>query len=154
RRILRDRRWKDEADRAAITDLVIGQGSRPAGDRNVLGETLRGKDPPGAGIFCDEATRVLQGPGGEPGKGGRRRVLVVGATAGILHALLGRGLDVCATDLSSDVVGRTLGGVRVLDGRVANARLMKDADLAIVTGISLTNGTMPELMSLAKTHNT
>ena len=56
--------------------------------------------------------------------------------------------------LSPDVVGQTLGGVQVLDGTAANARLMKDADLAIVTGISLTNGTMPELMSLAKTHNT
>ena len=42
-----------------------------------------------------------------------------------------RAMDVCATDLSPDVVGRTLGGVQVLDGRTANAGLMKDADLAI-----------------------
>src|SRR5215510_15581152 len=42
RQILRDRRWKDEADRAAITDLVIGQVSRPADDRIVLDDTLRG----------------------------------------------------------------------------------------------------------------
>jgi len=154
RRILRDRRWKDEADRAAIADLVIGQVSRPADEQIVLDETLRGKYTARAEIFADEATRVLQGRGAEARTGNRRRVLVVGATAGILHALLGRGLDVCATDLASDVVGRTLGGVQVLDGRVANARLMKDADLAIVTGISLTNGTMPELMSLAKIHNT
>src|SRR5262245_22402230 len=137
RRILRDRRWKDEADRAAITDLVIGQVSRPADDRIVLDETLRGKYTARAEIFADEATRVLQGRGAEPRKGNRRRVLVVGATAGILHALLGRGLDVCATDLSSDVVGRTLGGVRVLDGRVANARLMKDAELSSVVGVAL-----------------
>ena len=154
RRILRDRLWKDEADRAAIADLVIGQVSRPADEQIVLDETLRGKYTARAEIFADEAIRVLKGRGAEPRKGNRRRVLVVGATAGILHALLARGLDVCATDLASDVVGRTLGGVQVLDGRVANARLMKDADLAIVTGISLTNGTMPELMSLAKIHNT
>jgi len=154
RQILKDRRWKDEADRAAIADLVIGQVSRPADEQIVLDETLRGKYTARAEIFADEATRVLQGRAAEARKGNRRRVIVVGATAGILHALLRRGLDVCATDLASDVVGRTLGGVQVLDGRVANARLMKDADLAIVTGISLTNGTMPELMSLAKTHNT
>ena len=154
RQILKHRRWKDEADRAAIADLVIGQVSRPADEQIVLDETLRGKYTARAEIFADEATRVLQGRAAEPRKGNRRRVIVVGATAGILHALLRRGLDVCATDLASDVVGRTLGGVQVLDGRVANARLMKDADLAIVTGISLTNGTMPELMSLAKTHNT
>jgi hypothetical protein len=154
RQILKDRRWKDEADRVAIADLVIGQVSRPADEQIVLDETLRGKYTARAEIFADEAIRVLKGRGAEPHRGNRRRVLVVGATAGILHALLGRGLDVCATDLASDVVGRTLGGVQVLDGRVANARLMKDADLTIVTGISLTNGTMPELMSLAKTHNT
>jgi len=154
RRILKDRRWKDEADRAAIADLVIGQVSRPADEQIVLDDTLRGKYTARAEIFADEVTRVLQGRSMEPRNGNRRRVLVVGATAGILHALLGRGFDVCATDLSSDVVGRTLGGVHVLDGTVANARLMKDADLAIVTGLSLTNGTMPELMRLAKTHNT
>jgi len=44
--------------------------------------------------------------------------------------------------------------VEVLDGTTANARLMKDSDLAIVTGMSLMNGTLPDLMSLAKTHNT
>jgi uncharacterized UPF0146 family protein len=84
----------------------------------------------------------------------RPRVLVVGATAGILDALARRGLDVCATDLSPDVVGQTLGGVPVLDGKTATPRLMEDADLTIVTGLSLTNGTLPQLMSLAKTHNT
>lgn len=154
RRILKDRRWRDEADRAAIADLVMGQVSRPADEQIVLDDTLRGKYTARAKIFADEATRVLQGRSAEPRKGNHRRVLVVGATAGILHALLRRGLDVCATDLSPDVVGQTLGGVQVLDGRAANARLMKEADLAIVTGISLTNGTMPELMGLAKTHNT
>ena len=154
RRILKDRRWRDEADRAAIADLVIGQVSRPADEQIVLDDTLRGKYAARAEIFADEATRVLQRRGTEPRKVDQRRVLVVGATAGILDALLGRGLDVCATDLSPDVVGQTLGGVQVLDGTAANAGLMKDADLAIVTGISLTNGTMSELMSLAKTHNT
>src|SRR5262249_56156629 len=72
RRILRDRRWKDEADRAAITDLVIGQVSRPADDRIVLDETLRRKYTPRAEIFADEATPGLQGPGAEPRKANRR----------------------------------------------------------------------------------
>lgn len=154
RRILKDRRWRDDADHAAIADLVIGQVSRPADEQIVLDDTLRGKYVARAKIFADEAGRVLQRRGAEHRKVNRPRVLVVGATAGILDALLRRGLDVCATDLSPDVVGQTLGGVQVLDGKTANARLMKDADLAIVTGISLTNGTMPDLMSLAKTHNT
>ena len=154
RRILKERLWRDDADRTAIADLVIGQVSRPADERIVLDDTLRGKYIARTKIFADEADRVLRRRGAEPRKDNRPRVLVVGATAGILDALTRRGLDVCATDLSPDVVGRTLGGVQVRDGKTANVRLMKDADLTIVTGLSLTNGTLPDLMSLAKTHNT
>lgn len=154
RRILKDRLWRDEGDRAAIVDLVIGQVSRPADEQIVVDDTLYGKYVARAKIFASEADRVLQRRGAEHCKAHPPRVLVVGATVGILDALVRRGFDVCATDLSPDVVGQTLGGVPVLDGKTANAPLMKDADLVIVTGLSLMNGTMPHLMSLAKTHNT
>lgn len=154
RRILKERGWRHDADRAAIADLVIGQVSRPADERIVLDNTLREKYVMRTKIFADEAERVLRRRDSEHRKVDRPRVLVVGATAGILAALARRGLAVCATDLSPDVVGQTLGGVPVLDGRTATPGLMKDADLTIVTGMSLTNGTLPELMSLAKTHNT
>jgi uncharacterized UPF0146 family protein len=154
RRILKERRWRHNADRAAIADLVIGQVSRPADERIVLDDTLHGKYVMRTKIFADEAERVLQRRAAVHRKIDRPRVLVVGATAGILDALARRGLDVCATDLSPDVVGQTLGGIPVLDGKTATPRLMEDADLTIVTGLSLTNGTLPELMSLAKTHNT
>ena len=154
RRILRERLWRDESDRAAIADLVIGQVSRPADERIVLDDTLRGKYVARAKIFADEANHLVQRRGSEHRTASPPRVLVVGATAGILNALAKGGLEVRATDLSPDLVGRTLGGVEVLDGTTANARLMKDSDLAIVTGMSLMNGTLPDLMSLAKTHNT
>ena len=154
RRILKERWWRHEADRAAIADLVIGQVSRPADERIVLDDTRHGKYVTRTKIFADEAERVLKRRDAEHRKVDRPRVLVVGATAGILDALARRGWDVCATDLSPDAVGQTLGGVQVLDGRTATPQLMKDADLTIVTGMSLMNGTLPELMSLAKTHNT
>jgi hypothetical protein len=154
RRILKERQWRHDADGAAITDLVVGQVSRPADERIVLDDTLHGKYVMRTKIFADEADRVLQRRDAQYRKLDPPRVLVVGATAGILDALARRGFDVCATDLSFDVVGQTLGGVPVLDGRTATPGLMKDADLTIVTGLSLMNGTLPELMSLAKTHNT
>jgi len=154
RRILKERRWRHDADRVAIADLVIGQVSRPADERIVLDDTLHEKYVMRTKIFADEAERVLRRRDSEHRKVDRPRVLVVGATEGILAALARRGLAVCATDLSPDVVGQTLGGVPVLDGRTATPGLMKDADLTIVTGMSLTNGTLSELMSLAKTHNT
>lgn len=154
RRILKERLWRDESDRVAIVDLVLGQVSRPADEQIVLDDTLRAKYSARTTIFVDEVDRVLRGRGVEQRRPNRPRVLVVGATAGIVGALARRELDVSATDLSPAVVGAMLGGVQVLDGATANARLMKDADLAIVSGLSLMNGTLPNLMSLAKTHNT
>ena len=79
-------------------------------------------------------------------------MLVVGASTGIIGALVKRGHDVAATDLSCDVVGRRLGGVLVQDGAEANGRLLPGSDLAIITALSLVNGTLPELMRLAKAH--
>jgi hypothetical protein len=154
RRILRERLWRDESDRLAITDLILGQVSRPADEQIALDDTFHGKYVARAKIFADEANHVLQRRGLEHHTASPPRVVVVGATAGVLSALIGAGLEVRATDLSLDIVGRTLGGVEVLDGRTANVALMKDSDVAIVTGMSLTNGTLPDLMGLAKTHNT
>ena len=154
RRILRERLWRDESEQLAITDLILGQVSRPANEQIVLDDTFRGKYVARTKIFADEANHLLQRRGVEHRAARPPRVLVVGATAGILNALVRGGFAVRATDLSPDMVGRALGGVEVLDGTTANARLMKESDLAIVTGMSLTNGTLPGLMSLAKTHNT
>ena len=51
-------------------------------------------------------------------------------------------------------MGTVLGGVEVCNGRFANASLMKKADLAIITGMTLPNRTLPGLMKLAQRYNT
>jgi len=152
RRILTDRLWRDDGDRVAITDSLVGQVSRPPDEHIVLANRAHDKYVARAEIFAEEAERVLQRRRAERFDRDPPRVLVVGATAGILGALLKRGFDVCATDLSPDVVGRRLGGVPVVDGARANAELMRDADLAIITGQSLANRTLPGLVQLAKDH--
>jgi hypothetical protein len=154
RRILSERLWRSDNDRFAITDLVLGQVSRLADERIVLDDAFHGKYVARAKIFADEVNHLLQRRGMEQHTARPPRVVVVGATAGILSSLVRAGLEVRATDLSPDIVGRTLGGIEVLDGRTANVGLMKDSDVAIVTGMTLTNGTLPDLMNLAKTHNT
>ena len=154
RRIMKDRLWKDDGDRVAITDSVVGQISRPPDEHIVLDDRAHAKYVARAELFADEAERIVQRRGVAHLKHpSRPRVLVVGATAGILAALGRRGFEVCATDLSADIVGRPLGGVPVLDGENANAELMSDADLAIVTGQSLMNRTLSGLMQLAKDHD-
>jgi len=154
RRILRERRCRHDADRTAIVDLVMGQISRPADAQVVVEGTAHRKYLLRTELFADEVEWVTRGRDPRYRKADPPRVLVVGATAGILDALTRRGFAVSATDLSTDVVGQTLGGLPVQDGRTANPRLMEDADVAIVTGLSLTNGTLPDLVSAAKTHNT
>jgi Putative heavy-metal chelation len=154
RQILKHGLCRDYIERTALVDLVIGQVSRPADHQITLDDTAHAKYVARAQIFADEVERILQRKGAAYWKGDTPRVLVIGATAGIIGALIQRGFPVSATDLWPEVVGKELGGVRVENGKTANARLMKEADLAIITGMTLPNRTLPGLMTLAKTHNT
>jgi hypothetical protein len=66
--------------------------------------------------------------------------------AGTHAVLVARGFEVTATDMSPDVVGRSLGGVTVRNG-CENAKLMEAADIVIVTGMTFPNGTLPDARS-------
>jgi hypothetical protein len=154
RQILKRRLCRDYIERTALVDLVIGPVSRPADQQRTLDGTPHAKYVARSQIFADEAERILQRKGATYLKSHTPRVLVIGATAGIIGALRRRGLYVSATDLWPEAVGKELGGVSVENGKTANARLMKEADLAIITGMTLPNRTLPGLMRLAKTHNT
>ena len=69
------------------------------------------------------------------------------------RALIARGYDVTAADMSPDVVGQNLGGVTVCEG-TENDRLIEAADLVIMTGMTLPNRTLPHLIETAKRYNT
>ena len=154
RQILRDKLYRDYLDRTALVDLLISNVSKPAHQRITLDDTIHAKYPGRSRKFADEAERVLQRKGSNTLKGSKPRAVVVGATAGIIDELIKRGLEVSAADLSPEVVGKKLGGVTVCDGKVANAKLIKEADLAIITGMTLSNRTLPGLLKLAKKYNT
>jgi hypothetical protein len=154
RRILTDRLCRNRIDRTAFVDLVMGHLSESA-NKATKHATLEGSEPDKyferASIFAEEAERIIHHKGV---KGNDPRALVIGASGGIISALTNRGFGVSATDLSPAIVGRTLGGVKVCNGRFANASLMKKMDLAIITGMALSNGTLSGLMKLAKKYNT
>ena len=153
REILRKRLWRDDVERIALVDLVIHYVSRPPDQRITIDDTLRAKYAARARIFADEAGALLQRKGSRHWKERAPQVLVIGATAGIIRALTECGFRVSATDLRPEVVGKELGGVRVWSGKTSNARLMKKADLVIVTGMTLPNRTLPGLMTLARKHS-
>jgi hypothetical protein len=154
RRILKDGLCRDYIERTALVDLVAGHVSRPP-DRTIgLNDCSVVKYAARARIFAAEADHILRRRGRQHLKGGRPHVLVIGATGGIVGALIKRGFRVSATDLWREAVGKELGGVIIQSGKTANARLMMEADLAIITGMTLPNRTLPRLMELAKRSNT
>ncbi len=59
-----------------------------------------------------------------------------------------------ATDLHPDLVGRTLDGVRIDDGLGHNEEYLKKADVAIITGMTITTRTLSSLTETAKRYGT
>ena len=118
REILKDRRLRNDIDRTALIDLVMGQVSPAAGQQVVLDQTLRDKYARRSRLFADEADSYTAAEGYRV----RSReinlaFLSVGATAGAIGALVSCGFAVAATDMDPDVVGQNLGGVTVCDER-------------------------------------
>jgi hypothetical protein len=153
REILKHRRYRTDIDRAALIDLVIGHSPAVANDKVILDHTLRDKHALRARLFADESEIVLRRKGSAAIKGREPYVLVIGATAGVIGALVTRGFKVAATDMSEDIVGENLGGVTVRR-ETENARLIEEADLVIITGMTLPTRALPRLIERAKTSNT
>ena len=151
--ILEDRRYRNDMDRTALIDLVMGHFSAVADDQLILDQARRDKYALKSRLFADEADVALRRKGLDAIKGSRPHVLVIGAMAGTHAALIARGFEVTATDMSADVVGQNLGGVRVRDG-TENCKLIEPADLAIITGMTFPNRTLPGLIEAAKINNT
>jgi hypothetical protein len=151
RQILKDRLCRDLIGRTALVDVVMGHVSKPATKQVTLEGSVRDKYFNRARIFAEEAEKIIQRKGC---KGNNARALVIGASSGIIGALINQGFEVSATDLSPAIVGTVLGGVKVCNGRSANVSLMKKADLAIITGMTMPNRTLPGLMKLAQQYNT
>jgi len=152
RHILNEGRFRDNIDRIALIDLIVGEVA--AQGREVrFNQTLRNKYSFRSGLFTDEAAFVLRRKSARGYKGKRPHIHVAGATAGILNALRVNGFKVTATDLSPDVIGQNLGGVTVCDA-VENCDSIATADLTIITGMTLSNETLPSLLETAKTANT
>src|SRR5215475_8915008 len=104
RAILQHRRFRDDIDRAALIDLVIGHIPTAATHQVIVDQILRDKYELRSRLFADEADIVLRQKGLGAIKGRKPFILVIGATAGIIDALVTRGFEVKATDMCPDVV--------------------------------------------------
>jgi hypothetical protein len=153
REIIDNRRYRTDLDRTAFLDLVMGHLSPEANDQLIVNQERGDKYALKSQLFANEARAVLARKGTGTIKGNKPHVLVIGAMAGTHAALVARGFEVTATDMSPDVVGRNLGGVTVRNGS-ENYKLMEAADIVIVTGMTFPNRTLPDLMRAAQDSNT
>lgn len=114
-----------------------------------------------AEIVCSEALRILRKK--RPKHGARAGVLNVGVVGSFLSILSKRSeLNVMASDLYKGVVGKTIHGIQVENGTKVGSsvkgdrtlELVADADVAIVTGMTLANNTLGGILSTALENKT
>lgn len=115
----------------------------PRGEHRVLSGTNTAKASQRAHLICSEARR-LAGPAMSP------RVALVGVVGEVLHELRGwDGAEVLASDYAPQLAGDQMEGVLVRPG-ADTERLIESADVAIVTGMSLANGTLQGILDTAQ----
>lgn len=82
------------------------------------------------------------------------KVVNVGVVGNFIKELLDRDLEVVGSDFDPEIVGTKLfGKVDILDGK-NTPRLVAEADLAIVTGMTLATETMDEIIQVARENDT
>lgn len=86
-------------------------------------------------------------------KSERPSVLNIGVVGNIIQILKSNNIDVYATDLDDNLVGRILYGVKVQDESM-NKELMEQCDIALVTGMSLSTKTIDMILEAGKENQT
>lgn len=97
-------------------------------------------------LVVNEARRLV---GSLKGK----RILNVGVVGDMIKSFLDEGCDVIGTDFDSNIVGtRLFGKANVYDGGYTVSLLQK-ADVAVVTGMTLTTNSLDEIIQTCKLYN-
>ena len=99
-------------------------------------------------IVTNEAIQLGSAVSGRP-----LRVVNVGAVGNIVATLRERGCDVQVTDMDSDLIGKKVAGVDVVNGELS-PELVSNCDVAVITGMTLCNGTIDSLLAAARAGNT
>ena len=84
----------------------------------------------------------------------RPGVVNVGAIGCIIEKLKNKNMLVTASDLDENIINKELCGVNIADGALHTDELVAEADLAIITGMTISNGSLPEIIKTAKENNT
>lgn len=100
-------------------------------------------------IVVDEVMSLLDGVSAKRAP----RVVNVGVVGNFIRLLAGKGVKMFATDLDEGLIGKEIHGTKVEDGDCTLPRVA-DSDLALVTGMTLTNGSFNQIFETAKESGT
>lgn len=150
--------------RMAALDAVFGSSEKLRGSPdmsfNIHGSNIE-KAPKRAKIVCDEV--LLQLSNRPTKRTGKKKVVEVGVVGSFLKILTeNNDLDIKATDLYPDVIGISVHGVVVENGTRQGSshvgdrtlELVAEADLALVTGMTLANNSLSEILDIASRNKT
>jgi len=98
-------------------------------------------------IIVSEMQRVLKSKK-------RPKVTMVGSVGSVLHSLSAQGWEIFATDLDDSLIGNKLGNVLVEDGRSMTLARVEQSHVALITGMTLSTGTLADIIRVAKSHET
>ncbi len=76
-------------------------------------------------------------------------VVNVGVVGNIIKELKDKGLNVYATDLDPNLVNKHIHGVLVQDGNEYTDKLVRECDVALITGMTLITGTLDNIIKSA-----
>jgi hypothetical protein len=101
-------------------------------------------------VIVDEVERLLKRMGGKPQD---TTVVNIGVVGNLLKALGKKGYKVLATDLDEKILDSTIHGVRIEPG-TRNFQYIKNADLAVITGMTLTTDALNDIVHICQENDT
>jgi uncharacterized protein (DUF4213/DUF364 family) len=81
------------------------------------------------------------------------KVINVGAVGNFIKALKDKGIEVYATDRDNSLIGQKMHDVTIESGE-KTIELIKECDLALITGMTLSTGTLDDILDTSKKHKT
>jgi hypothetical protein len=132
---------------AALDSLYASMPRRPAASYQLVGNPVAKTDAR-TEIILHEAERLVTGICSR-----KPRVVNVGLVGNVVRDLVARGYDVRASDMERDTVGTKVHGVLVEDG-TRTFDLVRDSDLAIVTGMTIATDSLELIVEEARAAGT
>lgn len=133
----------------ALAAVDAGFGCLPKHGRDAVIEGRNyEKAPLRARLICEEVKRLLPDPESP------RRIGMVGVVGEVMHELRGwPGTQIRATDFAPAVAGSSMEGVTIEWG-LETVEMVESVDVAIVTGMTLANGSLEDILRAASRADT